>query len=85
MSETVALADERDELMFPPQMCLDSAPERASKFRNLDLSGLSINQNIAFSSTGSPPKVPKPHEERPEKLQRTEWILSPTMWLLYRP
>ncbi|WP_049967500.1 FGGY family carbohydrate kinase [Haloferax prahovense] len=83
-SGTAVLVDKYGEPVFPPQMYFDSAPEQASKLRDLDLSGLSINQNIAFSPTSPLPKILKLRAEHPEKFQRVEWILSPTTWLLYR-
>lgn len=83
-SGTAVLVDKYGEPVFPPQMYFESARDQASQLAELELSDISINQNIAFSPTSPLPKILKLREEFPEKFEKVEWILNPTTWLLYR-
>lgn len=83
-SGTALLVDKYGEPVFSPKMYFESAPDQASELTELELSNLTINQNIAFSPTSPLPKILRLRDEFPQKFQNVEWILSPTTWLLYR-
>jgi len=83
-SGTVVMVDEFGDMVFPPIMYYESAPEQAEEIGSYESAEEARNKGISISSTSPLPKIVKIREEHPEKFENVEWILSPTTWLLYR-
>lgn len=83
-SGTALLVDERGETLFPPLMYYERASEESKKLQSLDSAVNLSTRGVAISATSPMPKVIRMRDKNPEQFAHVKWIISPTVWLLYR-
>lgn len=83
-SGTIILTDASGEMIFPPKMYYESAPEKAEKVDEFASAREIRGKGVSISATSPLPKILRLKEEEPGKFEEVKWILSPTTWLLYR-
>jgi xylulokinase len=83
-SGTVLMVDEYGNEVFKPIMYHEKAVEEFREIEKLKPVADLSRRGIGISSTSPLPKILRVKNAEPERFRKVRWILSPTVWLLYR-
>jgi len=83
-SGTVLLVDEYGNDVFKPIMYYEKAVDEYQKIEALEQVADLSRRGISISATSPLPKILRVKKTEPERFRKVRWILSPTVWLLYR-